>query len=55
MIKPRRALRRDGHVAFRREARNIYNVFVVKPEGNEHLEVLGLKGRIILKRAFNMA
>jgi hypothetical protein len=34
------------------EQRSAYSVLVGKPEGKDHLEVLGVGGRIILKRIF---
>jgi hypothetical protein len=37
-----------GHVARTEEMRNKYNIYVGKPGGKNHLENLGLDGRIIL-------
>jgi hypothetical protein len=31
------------------DIRNVYQIFVGKPEGKNHLEDLGIDGRIILK------
>jgi hypothetical protein len=31
------------------EVRNAYNILVTKPEGRDHLEDLGVDGRIILE------
>jgi hypothetical protein len=47
VIKSRR-MRRAGHVAYMRERRGAYRVFVVKPEGMSWL-FPGLNGRILLK------
>jgi hypothetical protein len=42
-----------GHVASRGERRITYRILVCRPEGREHLEDLGIDGRIILKRILN--
>jgi hypothetical protein len=48
VIKSRR-MRWVGHVAHMWERRGVYRVLVGKPEGKNHLEDLGIDGRIILK------
>jgi hypothetical protein len=37
------------HVARKREMRNGYKIFVGKPEWENHLEYLGLDGKVILE------
>jgi hypothetical protein len=44
-IKSRR-MRWVGHVARMGEGRNVYGVLVGKPEGKDHLEDLGVDGRM---------
>jgi len=39
----------EHHVARMGEVRNAYNILVTKPEGRDHLEDLGVDGRIILE------
>jgi hypothetical protein len=41
-----------GHVSRIGESRSAYRVLVGKPEGKNHLEVIGIDGRIILKLIF---
>jgi hypothetical protein len=43
-----RMLRWAGHVAPTRERSCVYRVLVKKPEGKDHLEDLGVDGRILL-------
>jgi len=50
-IKSRR-IRWAGHVACMEERRCVYRVLVGKPEGQNHLEDLGVDRRIILKWIF---
>jgi len=38
-----------GYVARTGDRRSVYRVLVVRPEGRDHLEDLGVNGRIILK------
>jgi hypothetical protein len=38
-----------GHVALMGETRNAYNVLVGKCEDRDHLEDLGIEGRILLE------
>jgi hypothetical protein len=44
-----RKMRWTSNVARMREKRNAYKVFVKNPEVENHLEDLGVNGRIILK------
>jgi hypothetical protein len=47
-------MRWAGHMACMRDRRGAYRVFVQKPkEKRDHLEYLGVNGRIILKCIFN--
>jgi hypothetical protein len=48
MVKSRR-MRWAGHVAPMGDGRDVYTVLVGRPEGKDHLEDLGIDGRIILK------
>jgi hypothetical protein len=48
MIKSRRT-RWTGHVARMGEMRNAFKILVGKPEGKNHLEDLGVDGRIVLR------
>jgi len=41
-----------GHATYTGERRSAYRVLVGKPEGKNHLEDLGIDGRIILKSFF---
>jgi hypothetical protein len=41
-----------GHVARMVERRGVYKVLVGKPEGRNHLEDLGVDGRILLRWIF---
>ena len=41
-----------GHAARTGERRGVYRVLVGKAEGKNHLEGLGVDGRIILRRIF---
>jgi hypothetical protein len=38
-----------GHVACMGEVINAYNILIGKPEGKNHLEDLGVDGKIILE------
>jgi hypothetical protein len=40
------------HIAFIGKRRDAYNVLVWKPKERDHLEDLGIEGRIILKYTF---
>jgi hypothetical protein len=40
---------RAGHVASMGEMKNTYHILVGKPEGKNHLEDLGVDGKIILE------
>jgi hypothetical protein len=51
VIKSRK-MRWAGNVARMGERRDVYKVLVGKPEGKNHLEHLGVDGRIILKWIF---
>ena len=42
-----RRIRRAGHVARMEERRDVYRVLVGKLEGKNHLEDLGVDGRIL--------
>jgi hypothetical protein len=42
-------MRWEGHVASMGETRNAYKVLVRKQKGRDHVEELGVDGRIILK------
>jgi hypothetical protein len=42
-----------GNIARMGETRNAYNILVGKSEGKNHLENLGVDGRIILKWILN--
>jgi hypothetical protein len=48
VVKARR-LRWMGHVECMGEVRNVCKIFVRKPEGKNHMEDLGIDGRIILE------
>jgi hypothetical protein len=48
MMKSRR-LRWVGHVGRMGELRNVYNILVGKHEGKDHLEDLGVVGKIIIE------
>jgi len=44
-------MRKAGHVERMGDSSNVYRVLVGKPEGEkDHLENVGVNGRIILKR-----
>ena len=45
-------MRWAGHVEFTGESRRVHRVLVGKPEGKNHLEDLGVDGRIILRWIF---
>ena len=47
-------MRWEGHVAHTGDRRGAHRVMVGKPEGKNHLEVLGIEGRIILICIFRM-
>jgi hypothetical protein len=47
-VKSRR-MRWGGYVVCMKEMRNPYNILVRKPEGKNHLEDLGIDGKVILK------
>jgi len=42
-------MRWTGHVIYTRDMKNAYNILVGKPEGENHLEDLGIDGKIILE------
>ena len=52
IVRVMRRMRWAGHVAYMRENRGLYSVLVGKPEGNNHLEDLGVDVRIILRWIF---
>jgi hypothetical protein len=47
-----RRIRLVEHIARKGERIGAYNVLVGKPEGRNHLEILGIDGRKILKWIF---
>jgi hypothetical protein len=42
-----RKMRWAGHIAHMGDMRNAYNFFIVKPERKNHLEDLGVDGKIL--------
>jgi hypothetical protein len=52
VIKSRK-MRWAGHVARVGDRRPAYRILVGRPKGRNHLEYLGVDGRIILKLVFN--